>query len=360
MKKPSKKIFIEKKEISKNSPTYFIAEIGSNFDGNLERAKDLIFLAKESGADAVKFQHYSAETLVSDYGFKKLGKAKSHQAKWEKSVYDTYQEASLNKNWTKTLKKACDQAGVAFITSPYSLELVDYVDVFVPAYKIGSGDITWPEIIEKIASKQKPIFLATGASNMNDVKRAAKIILRKNQKLIIMQCNTNYEAHQNNFSYLQLNVLKQYSEHYPGILLGLSDHTKGCVSVLGAVALGARVIEKHFTDSNKRKGPDHPFAMDPKSWREMVIRTRDLENALGDGKKKIEKNELATAIVQRRCVRIARKLEKGNRLTRRELVVLRPCPPKAIAPYEMPKILGKRLRRSLHAGEAVKWSDLTN
>lgn len=360
MNQPLESIKIGKKTISKESPTYFIAEIGSNFDRDLCRAKDLIFLAKESGADAVKFQHYTAATLVSDVGFKKMGKTQSHQARWKKSVFDTYQDASLNPSWTQALKKTCDQAGIAFFTSPYSLALVDYVDPFVPAFKIGSGDITWPEIIEKIASKNKPVLLATGASTMKDVDRAVRLILRKNRRLVLMQCNTNYEAERNNFPFLQLNVLKTYARTYPGLLLGLSDHTKGCVSVLGAVALGARVIEKHFTDSNKRKGPDHPFAMNPKSWREMVSQTRDLEASMGDGKKRIEKNELATSIVQRRCVRVNRTLKKGASLSIRDLNVLRPCPPKAIAPYDIFKIRGKKLKRPLLEGEHVKWSYLEN
>ena len=358
-KNPLQAIKINGRRISKDAPVYFIAEIGSNFDRNLNRAKDLIILAKEAGADAVKFQHYNAATLVSDVGFRKMGKSQSHQAKWKKSVFDTYQDASLNPNWTGTLKKACDKAGVAFFTSPYSFELVDYVDPFVPAFKIGSGDITWLEIIEKIASKRKPVLLATGASTMEDVNRAVRLILQKNQELVLMQCNTNYEVERTNFPFLQLNVIKKFAQSYPGILLGLSDHTKGYVSVLGAVALGARVIEKHFTDSNNRKGPDHPFAMDPKSWREMVDHTRDLEASLGDGQKKIEENELASVIVQRRCVRVSRNLKKGDRLTRRDLDPLRPCPPMAIAPYDMQKLIGKRLKRSFRAGEHLKWADLT-
>lgn len=360
MKKPARQIKIKNRVIGTEYPVYFIAEIGSNFDGNLKRAANLIYLAKEAGADAVKFQHYNAATLVSDVGFRKMGKPRTHQAKWKKSVFDTYQDASLNPNWTGTLKKACDQAGVAFFTSPYSLELVDYVDPFVPAFKVGSGDITWPEIIEKIASKRKPVLLATGASTMEDVKRAVRLILQQNRDLVLMQCNTNYEVERNNFPFLQLNVIKNFSQKYAGMILGLSDHTRGFVSVLGAVALGARVIEKHFTDSNRRKGPDHPFAMDPRSWREMVDRTRDLEASLGDGQKKIEVNELATAIVQRRCVRVSRNLKKGDRLTRQDLDALRPCPPMAIAPYDMQKVIGKRLKRSFWAGEHLKWADLTN
>ena len=156
--KPEQEIIVDGKKIGNNSPVYFIAEIGSNFDQDLNRAKELIYLAKESGADAAKFQHYTADTLVSDFGFKALGNNKSHQALWKKSVYDTYNDASLNSEWTSELKETCDQVGITFFTSPYAYELVDLVDECVPAFKIGSGDITWTSIIEHIASKNKPVF----------------------------------------------------------------------------------------------------------------------------------------------------------------------------------------------------------
>ncbi len=356
--KPASTIQIDETTISRNSPVYFIAEIGSNFDRDLGRAKDLIYLAKEAGADAVKFQHYTAGSLVSDYGFKQLNSQQSHQASWKKSVYETYKDASLNREWTEILKQTCDEAGVSFFTSPYSLELVDYVDPFVPAYKVGSGDITWPEIIECIASKGKPVLLATGASNLEDVRRAADTTLAITPDLVLMQCNTNYTAGYSNYSYLQLNVLRTYEAMYPGVILGLSDHMPGHVSVLGAVSLGARVIEKHFTDSTERDGPDHSFAMNPASWREMVDRTRELEASLGGGQKKIEENERETALVQRRCVRASHDLKKGVLLEAADLTVLRPCPADGIAPYDIHKLMGKKLQRTISRGEHLNWIDI--
>ena len=355
--KPSPIISINGKTISKNTPVYFIAEIGSNFDRDFNRAKDLIYLAKEAGADAAKFQHYTAGSLVSDYGFKQMGSGHSHQAAWKKSVFETYDDASLNREWTAMLRQTCDEAGLAFFTSPYSLELVDYVDQFVSAYKVGSGDITWPAIIERMASKGKPILLATGASNIDDVRRAADAALAITPNLVLLQCNTNYTAGSANYSHLKLNVLRKYEDMYPGIVLGLSDHMPGHVSVLGAVALGARVIEKHFTDSTEREGPDHPFSMTPATWREMVDRTRELEASLGDGRKKIEENERETVIVQRRCIRAAHALEAGRLLAKADLTVLRPCPPEGIAPFDLLKLIGKRLKRNIASGEHLKWED---
>lgn len=355
---PKSVLHIGEKRISREDPVYFIAEIGSNFDGDLNRAKDLIYLAKEAGADAVKFQHYTADSLVSDFGFKQLGGQQSHQSLWKKSVFETYEDASLNRDWTAVLKQTCDEAGVSFFTSPYSLELVDYVDSFVPAYKVGSGDITWIEIIEYMASKGKPLLLATGASDLEDVQRAADAALAITPELILLQCNTNYTAVQENYSNLQLNVLREYEALYPGIVLGLSDHMPGHVSVLGAVALGASVIEKHFTDSTDRTGPDHAFAMTPASWREMVDRTRELEMSLGDGKKKVEENERETVALQRRCIRTSHDLKKESLLCEEDLIVLRPCPSDGIPPFEVSKLLGKKINRNVGAGAHLTWKDV--
>lgn len=356
--KPSNSIQIDDTRISSNDPVYFIAEIGSNFDQDLGRAKELIYMAKEAGADAAKFQHYTANSLVSDFGFKKMGSSKSHQSTWKKSVYETYQDASINQDWTGELQKTCQNAGLSFFTSPYSLELVDLVDQFIPAYKIGSGDITWIEIIEHMASKKKPILLATGASDLSDVQRAVDSILDISPDLILLQCNTNYTASIENYAHLQLKTLSTFKKLYPGIITGLSDHMPGHVSVLGAVALGAKVIEKHFTDSTDRVGPDHAFSMTPTTWREMVDRTRELEASLGDGIKKIEENETETKVLQRRSVCTIDNIPKGSKLQKHLLTVLRPCPSDGIPPYDLPKIVGKTLKRSVSAGEHIKWEDL--
>ena len=318
------RIQIENKNIGVDHPTYFVADIAANHDGNLERAKDLIYLSAEAGADAVKFQHFTANTIVSDYGFKSLGGRQSHQEKWKKSVYDVYQDASLDQDWNPILKETCNKAGITFLTTPYSLELVDEVDGFLSAYKIGSGDITWLEIIDYIASKKKPVMLATGASDIGEVHLAMNTIMQYTQDIILMQCNTNYTASLDNFKYINLNVLKIYKKLFPKVVLGLSDHTFGHTSVLGAVTLGARVIEKHFTDDNKRTGPDHKFSMNPITWRNMVDATRELELTLGNGLKKVEKNENQTVILQRRSIRLKSSIDKNQIIRKDNLVFLMP------------------------------------
>ena len=283
-------IKIGEREISLDSPTYFVADIAANHDGDLQRAKDLIRLAKDAGVDAAKFQHFKAESIVSDYGFRSLGGQMSHQAKWDKPVFEVYADYSLNRDWNHILAETARAVGIHWMTTPYDIEAVEVVDL-LPAFKIGSGDITWPQFISYVASKGKPVLLATGASTMTDVEAAVDAVLRRNRQLCLMQCNTNYTASLDNFGYVNLRVLQAYALHWPGLPLGLSDHTPGHATVLGAVTLGARVIEKHFTDDVTRKGPDHPFSMTPPAWRDMVDRTRELEYALGDGVKRVEGNE---------------------------------------------------------------------
>ena len=353
-----REIQIENKMIGMNHPTYFIADVAANHDGDLERAKDLIYLCAEAGADAAKFQHFTADSIVSDYGFKSMGGQQSHQRSWKKSVFDVYKDASLNLDWTQILKETCDEAGITFLTSPYSFELVDNVDKFLSAYKIGSGDITWLDIVNYIASKRKPVFLATGASNISEVKIAVEALFNYTKEVILMQCNTNYTASLENFQYINLNVLKEYKKLYPDTILGLSDHTPGHATVLGAVTLGARVIEKHFTDNISREGPDHKFSMDFNSWKEMVDRTRELEFSLGSNLKKVEENEKETVILQRRAIRAKRKLFKGEVISQDMLEVLRPCPKDGIPPYNIEEVLNKTLNIDVLAGDCIKWASI--
>ncbi len=358
MNQPDRVMHINGKAIGDAHPTYFIADIAANHDGDLERAKDLIYMAAEAGADAAKFQHFKANTIVSDVGFKAMGSQQAHQSKWKKSVTEVYQDASVPLLWTTTLKETCDKAGICFFTSPYDLSLVDHIDPYVPAFKIGSGDITWLEIIEHIASKNKPYMIATGASNMDDVARAVQAGLAINPQIALMQCNTNYTGSLENFKYIQLNVLKCYRAMYPDMVLGLSDHTPGHSTVLGAVALGARMIEKHFTDDITRTGPDHAFSMDATTWRAMVDATRELDLALGNGIKKIEDNEIQSAVVQRRAIRLVRDVAAGTALTREDVIVLRPCPADAITPAHLAAVPGRTLARDKKEGDYLRWNDL--
>jgi len=349
-----------KKLVGRDHPTYFIADISANHDGNLERAKLLIRLCAEAGADAAKFQNFRASKIVSDRGFREMGGQLSHQSKWKKTVFEVYQGASLPWEWTPELRRECEACGIEYFSAPYDLEAVDMLDPYVNLFKIGSGDITWPAMLGKVAAKQKPVLLATGASEMGEVERAVEEILKINPSLVLMQCNTNYTASLENFRHIHLRVLETYRAKFPDLVLGLSDHTPGHATVLGAVALGARVIEKHFTDDNARDGPDHPFSMTPSSWREMVDRTRELEYALGASRKFVAENEQQTVVVQRRCLRATADLKAGTILEEKMLEALRPAPKDAVMPFELSRVIGRKLIRDVTQGEHLRWTLLAN
>lgn len=344
--------------VGENHPTYFIADISANHDGDLERAKLLIRLAKDAGADAAKFQNFRAAKIVSDYGFTHMNSQVSHQAKWKKSVFEVYQGASIPFDWTPVLKEECDRVGIDYFSSPYDFDAIDMLDPYVPAYKIGSGDITWDEALVRMAGTGKPVLLACGASQIGEVQHAVEVIRAINPRLVLMQCNTNYTASLENFDHIHLNVLKTFRAMYPGLVLGLSDHTSGHTTVLGAVTLGARVVEKHFTDDNNRVGPDHPFSMTPATWREMVDRTRELERALGSGEKVVCINEQQTVIVQRRCLRAARDIRAGELFDRAMIDVLRPATPGGILPNDINRVIGMKALVDLPTGRELRWEDL--
>ncbi|MCH8862732.1 MAG: N-acetylneuraminate synthase family protein [Proteobacteria bacterium] len=349
---------INGRRVGPGEPAYFVADIAANHDGDLERAKALIWACKEAGADAAKFQHFLARNIVSDRGFRDLGARMSHQAKWSKPVFEIYEDYECSRDWNQALVDTCSKAGIDFMTTPYDTAAIEMFAGDVAAFKIGSGDITWIESVERIAAAGKPVLMATGASSVEDVERAVAAVLAHNPQLCLMQCNTNYTGELENFKYINLNVIKSFAAKYPDMVLGLSDHTPGHATVLGAVALGASVIEKHFTDDTGREGPDHPFSMSPEAWREMVERTRELEFAMGDGVKRVEDNEAETALVQRRCIRAKSDIAAGTVLTEDHLECLRPAPEGAFAPYRLAELVGSKLQTAKAQGDAFYDDDL--
>lgn len=347
-------IKINNKIISKNSETYFIADIAANHDGDINRAKELILLATEAGADAVKFQHHDVTKYVSDYGFKNLGGKFSHQSSWKKSIFEVYKDAQVPLNWTEELKSFCEDKNITFFSTPYDLDIVDHLNDFVPAFKIGSGDVAWEAMLEKVSKTKKPILLATGASKIGEVQRAMNVISEHNDQIVLMQCNTNYTANKENFKYIHLNVLKTYASMFPDVVLGLSDHTKGHVTVLGAIALGAKVIEKHFTDDVTRPGPDHPFSMDPKTWRDMVNDARLLESSLGHATKEVQENEKETVVLQRRAIRVTETIHANDILKIDKVQFQRPCPPDAISINDIDSLLNKKIIKTIQNGDYLR------
>lgn len=344
---------ISGRDIGDASSTYFIADIAANHDGSLLRAKDLIKRCAEAGADAAKFQNFFAKSIVSDIGFKQLSNLSSHQSAWQSSVYDVYDKASISLEWTQILSETCKDAGIDYFTSPYDLSILDNLEQFVCAWKIGSGDITWHEMVENLAQRNKPLLLATGASTMHEVELAMSIVKRHTNNICLMQCNTNYTGSMKNFKYINLSVIGAYKAKYPDIVLGLSDHTPGHLTVLGAISLGAKVIEKHFTDDQQREGPDHKFSMSPNDWRLMVENSRLLEVSLGDGIKRVEDNEIETAVLQRRSACAAIDLSPGMEINYSNVYFVRPCPNGAFAPYQFSEIEGRSITTPVKKGEPL-------
>lgn len=355
---PAPEITIANRKVGLYHPTYFIADIAANHDGDLERAKLLIHLAKDAGAEAAKFQNFRAPKIVSDYGFKNLGGQLSHQAEWRKSIYEVYEDASVPFEWTPILKEECDKVGIHYFSSPYDYEAINMLDPYVPAYKAGSGLMSWPDALVRMAMFGKPILIATGAADISDVVRAMRAVSEVNGQIILMQCNTNYTAAESNYDHLNINVLKTYAALFPGIVLGLSDHTHNPAPVTGAVALGARVIERHFTDDNDREGPDHKFAMNPENWAEMVAQVRILERSLGSTDKFVTGNEQETYVLQRRCLRAAQAIKAGETITSEMVEPLRPAAAGAIMPWELGNLVGKKALIDMPFGMDLRWENI--
>ncbi|MEP3602707.1 MAG: N-acetylneuraminate synthase family protein [Stappiaceae bacterium] len=324
----------------------------------MERAKDLIWRAKEAGANCAKFQHFLADKIVSAVGFSGPAGRMSHQVGWKGSVVEVYDQYHTRREWTASLVETCEQADIHFMTTPYDFDAIDAFADIIPAYKIGSGDITFHAALERIAKIGNPVILATGASTMEETIEAAELILSHNRQLCLLQCNTNYTGNLENFASVNLNVLRTFAIRWPNLVLGLSDHTPGHSAVLGAIALGARVIEKHFTDDNSRVGPDHAFALNPTTWRAMVDAARELELALGDGAKRVETNEMETVVIQRRALRVIDDIPAGAVITEGHLEALRPCPHDACPPNRMNKVVGRVLANGKKRGEALLWTDI--
>lgn len=355
---PAPEITIGGRKIGLNHPTYFIADIAANHDGDLERAKLLIRLARDAGAEAAKFQNFRAPKIVSDYGFKSLGGQVSHQAAWKKSVFEVYADASVPFEWTPILKEECDRVGIHYFSSPYDYDAIEMLDAYVPAYKAGSGLMSWPDALVRMASYDKPILIATGASDMSDVVRAMRLVNAVNDQIVLMQCNTNYTASDENYDHLNLNVIKTYAAMFPNVVLGLSDHTHSPAPVVAAVALGARVIERHFTDSNDREGPDHKFALNPQTWAEMVEQVRTLERALGSPDKFVTPNEQQTYVLQRRCLRAARDIEAGETFSEEMVEPLRPAVKGALMAWDLEDLLGKKALVDMPYGMEIRWENV--
>ena len=289
----NKEIKIGSRLVGQGLPTYIIAEIGGNFDGSIDKAKRLIDAAKESGADCAKFQTFTAPTIVSEGGFSRM-QLKGVHGSWGRTVSEVFKDVEFPMEWHQEIADYCKQVGIDFSTSPYFKEAVDLcVKLDVPFIKIGSGDITWLEMLDYIARTGKPLMLATGDATLSEIDEAVRTIeATGNRNLILMQCITNYPS---KIESANVNVLKTYQSAFD-VLTGYSDHAPGPVVALASVVLGGCVIEKHFTLNKKDKGPDHPHSMEPQDFRQMVDYVREVERAMGSTRKEVVAEEGETAV----------------------------------------------------------------
>ena len=335
-----KPIKIGKKFVGENYPCYIIAEIGSNFDGSFSKAKKMIKLAKDTGADAAKFQSFTTEQILSRKGFETKT---TFQSRWKKPVWDVYKDAEFPLAWHKKLNEYAKKIGIDFLSTPYNYQSVNLLKkINVLAIKIGSGDITDIEFLKFVGKTKKPIFLATGASTIKEIKEAVKAIKSTgNNRIVLMQSITQYPSP---IEEANLNVLTTYKKKF-NLNVGYSDHSPGTLVVLSSVVLGSCVIEKHFTDNEKLKGPDHPHSMNPNQFAKMVNDIRLIESAKGNGIKKVEKSEKETRIIQRRSVFTITKIKKGQKFTRKNIRTLRPFI--GLPASDFGKILNKKAKRNL-------------
>lgn len=349
----SKEIKIGNRLVGSNHPSYIIAEIGANFDGSIDKAKQLCYEAKKAGADCAKFQSFKSEKIVSEKGFSKMN-LKGVHGTWEKSVSEVFKEVEFPREWHLEIKQYCDKIGIDFSTSPYDFEAVDMCKKLkLPFIKIGSGEITWLDMIEYISKKNIPIVMATGDATLSEIDEAIDVIQKsRNKDLILLQCITNYPSM---IESANINVLKTYQTAF-NVLTGYSDHSPGDIVVLGSIALGGCLVEKHFTLNKKDKGPDHPHSLDPKEFSEMVKNIRLMELALGSSKKEVVKEEQETVIVQRRGLYANEDIKKGDIINEKSIDVLRPA--LGILPKYKKIVIGKQAKCNILKGDPIFWDNL--
>lgn len=335
-----------------------IAEAGSNwkagsFESDLERAYALIEVAKDAGADVIKFQVFNAETTyvsqagISDYlAFSGINE----------NIYDVLKYLEMPHELVSLLASRCAERGIQFMASTFSPAAVAWVDPFVKMHKMGSYEISHVRLLEAIAKTNKPLILSTGASNPDDIDWAVDAFYRYGgQELILMQCTAKYPATP---AGMNLNVIPWLKKRYQ-VNVGLSDHSLGIEAPLAAVALGAKVIEKHFTLDKSFKGPDHAFALEPNELKQMIANIREIEEMLGSGLKKVYKEEEELYLFARRGIQALRDIHPGERLQEGvNIAILRPGKQlKGLHPRYLEEVEGQSAIRSIAAGSGIQWTD---
>ena len=342
------KIKIENKSIGEKNPCFIIAEAGVNHNGKLSLAKKLIEAAKEAGVDAIKFQTFKAENLVTKNT--KMAKYQKRNTEREENQLEMLKRSELSYKDFIKLKKYCDKKKIIFLSTPHSEDAIDFLEPLTPAYKIGSGDLTNIPFLKKIAKKKKPIILSTGMATLNEVKEAVKTIKKAgNNKIILLHCTTCYPCP---FKEVNLKAILTLKKEF-NLPVGYSDHTLGIVVPIMAVALGAAIIEKHFTLDKNLPGPDHKASLEPQELKEMVKLIRDTEKVLGSNIKKPTKSEEKIKKVVRKSIVARVGIPKNTKITKDVLIIKRPGT--GIKPKYMKKVLGKRTKINIKKEDLIRW-----
>ena len=329
--------------------TFIIAEAGVNHNGSLELAKKLIEKAKEVGADAVKFQTFKAENVISshapmaEYQKKNLGK--------EMSQIEMIKKLELSYDDFKILKEYCDEVGITFLSSPFDVESARFLaNLGMEIFKIPSGEITNYPLLKEIGSYGKKVILSTGMADLGEIEDALDVLISsgtKRENITVLHCTSEYPAP---YEEVNLRAMLTIKDAFK-VRVGYSDHTEGIEIPIAAVALGAEVIEKHFTLDKNLPGPDHKASLEPEEFKRMVTAIRNVERALGTGIKKPSPSELKNRKVVRKSIVAKRRIKKGEIFTEENITTKRP--EGGLSPMMWKKVLGKKAPRDFEKDEFI-------
>lgn len=331
---------------------YIIAEAGVNHNGDMNIALKLIDKAKECGCDCIKFQTFKTEELVTENAKKAEYQVENtHNADGQFSML---KKLELSFDDFKVLKAHCDAIGIDFMSTPFDRVSVDLLEELgVCVYKMSSGDITNKQLLQYVASKHKPMIISTGMCTMEEVKEAVEWIEAcDNQEITLLHCTSNYPAP---YDEVNMNAMLTLKEEFP-YAIGYSDHTKGIEIPVMAAAMGAKVLEKHFTLDKNLDGPDHKASLDVSELKAMVEAVRHVESALGNGLKVPTKSEMSTREVARKSIVLKKDLLKGDIIIAEDFALKRPGT--GIAPKYLDDFIGKKMRHDMKKESLISWEDV--
>lgn len=349
-------IKIADKIVGINRPCFIIAEAGVNHNGSLKIAKQLVDAAKEAGVDAVKFQTYLTEELVTEDA--KQAKYQTENIGKKETQFEMLKKLELSFDDFRELKKYCDKKQILFMSTAHSPSAVDFLNDLIPAYKIGSGDFTNLPVLLSIAKKSKPIILSVGMCTMDEIKFVTSKIKSVNKDLVILHCTTSYPCPKNQ---VNLSAMKTI-EDVTGCLVGYSDHTEGIEVSVMAASLGATVIEKHFTLDRNMEGPDHKASLEPSELKQMVKEIREgkkyptSKEILGKNFKEPNQTENDIAKVARKSIFAKVDIKKGTKITENMLDFKRPGD--GISPLEYEEVIKRKAKKDIGQGIMISWNQL--